>query len=70
MSRPRRIDDDLLAAPYRTLIREVSPSTPSGAAATSVAGDTVTVAATLVRDGHDVLAARVRWRRRPGRTPW
>ena len=54
---------DLLAAPYATLIRDVAPATPLGLAARSVAGDAVDVAALLVREGHDELAARVRWRR-------
>ncbi|MDQ2677198.1 MAG: alpha-1,4-glucan--maltose-1-phosphate maltosyltransferase [Actinomycetota bacterium] len=48
---------------YRTLIRDVSPRTPTGRAPKSVAGDAVEVSAHLVRDGHDVLAGRVRWRR-------
>ena len=48
---------------YRTLIRDVSPRTPEGRAPKSVAGDPVEVSAWLVRDGHDVLAGRVRWRR-------
>ncbi len=48
---------------YRTLIREVTPCTPTGRAPKSVAGDEVEVGAWLVRDGHDLLAARVRWRR-------
>lgn len=60
---PRRRDDDLLARPYATLIRDVTPTTPLGAAARGVAGDEVVVRAQLVRDGHDELAARVRWRR-------
>lgn len=60
---PRRRDGDLLSTPYATLVRDVTPTTPLGLAATSVAGDPVQIGAQLVRDGHDVLAARVRWRR-------
>jgi starch synthase (maltosyl-transferring) len=52
-----------LEHPDATLIRDVSPVTPLGAPARSVAGDAVEVRAQLVRDGHDVLAARLRWRR-------
>ena len=49
--------------PDATLIRDVTPITPLGAPARCVAGDAVEVRTQLVRDGHDELAARVRWRR-------
>jgi starch synthase (maltosyl-transferring) len=60
---PRRRDDDLLASPYATLVRDVTPTTPLGSAAPSIAGDPVRIGAVLVREGHGVLAAQVRWRR-------
>jgi starch synthase (maltosyl-transferring) len=56
-------DMNMLRHPYATLIRDISPVTPSGAPARSVAGDVVEVRTQLVRDGHDELAARLRWRR-------
>ena len=55
-----------MTRPYRTLIRDVSPRTPLGRAPKSVAGDPVEVTALLVRDGHGLLGARVRWRRTDG----
>ena len=48
------------------MIRDVSPRTPERRAPKSVAGDRVEISAWLVRDGHDVLAGRVRWRRVDG----
>ncbi len=50
----------------RIVFRDVSPTTPLGGAAKAVVGDRVIVAATLVRDGHGLLSARVRWRRVDG----
>ena len=47
----------------RITFREVSPRTPNGYPARAVEGDEVVVSATLVRDGHGLLAGRVRWRR-------
>jgi len=44
------------------IIEDVRPRTPSGAPAKAVVGEHVPVAATILRDGHDVLAGRVRWR--------
>lgn len=52
-----------MKTPYRTLIRDVSPTTPTGSPARAIAGDRVEVRARLVRDGHGVLAGRLRWRR-------
>jgi len=51
------------AAAGRVAIRSVAPTTPLGGPAKAVVGDPVAVSAELVRDGHGVLAARVRWRR-------
>ena len=45
------------------LIDDVHPRTPSACAVKAVVGDGVAVSATLIADGHDVLAARVRWHR-------
>jgi len=46
----------------RIVIDDVRPRTPTaGLAAKAVVGEAVTVAADVYRDGHDVLAARVRW---------
>ncbi len=52
-----------VAGPYRALIRDLVPATPLGGPSRSVAGDCVDVSAQVVRDGHDVLAGRLRWRR-------
>ena len=46
----------------RIAFRDLSPRTPHGYPARAAEGDEVRVAATLVRDGHGVLAGRVRWR--------
>ncbi|HEX5367186.1 MAG TPA: alpha-1,4-glucan--maltose-1-phosphate maltosyltransferase [Acidimicrobiales bacterium] len=54
----------------RITIDAVRPSTPSGdMAAKVVVGERVTVSADIFRDGHDLLAARVRWRRL-GKARW
>ena len=50
----------------RLTIEDVRPSTPAGMPAKAVVGERVPVGAAIYRDGHDVLAARVRWR--PART--
>ena len=50
----------------RLTIEDVRPSTPAGMPAKAVVGERVPVSAAIYRDGHDVLAARVRWR--PART--
>ena len=44
------------------IVDDVRPRTPSGAPAKAVVDEVVPVAADIVRDGHDLLAARVRWR--------
>ncbi len=44
------------------IIDDVRPRTPAGFPAKAVAGDEVTVSASLIADGHDLLAGRVRWR--------
>ncbi|HUR50476.1 MAG TPA: maltotransferase domain-containing protein, partial [Acidimicrobiales bacterium] len=46
----------------RIVIAEVRPSTPSGHPAKAVVGEVVPVSADIFRDGHDILAAQVRWR--------
>ncbi len=51
------------STPRRITFRDLVPQSPHGWPARAIAGDTVTVAATLVRDGHGLLSARVRWRR-------
>ena len=54
----------------RITIDHVRPATPSGAfPAKAVVGEQVTVSADIFRDGHDLLAARVRWRR-VGQSKW
>lgn len=54
------------ALTQRIAFRDVTPVTPHGHPARSVVGDPVVVGATLVRDGHGILTARVRWRRTDG----
>ncbi|MEX2293599.1 MAG: alpha-1,4-glucan--maltose-1-phosphate maltosyltransferase [Acidimicrobiales bacterium] len=44
------------------VIDDVRPRTPSGFPAKAVVGEALEVSALVVADGHDVLAARVRWR--------
>jgi len=46
----------------RIVIDAVRPRTPTGFPAKAVVGESVAVSADIFRDGHDVLAARVRWR--------
>ena len=46
----------------RIVIDAVRPSTPTGYPAKAVTGETVRVSADIFRDGHDILAARARWR--------
>jgi starch synthase (maltosyl-transferring) len=54
----------------RITIDAIRPTTPSGDfPAKAVVGERVTVSADIFRDGHDLLAARVRWRR-VGRSRW
>src|SRR5690606_15107430 len=59
------------ADPYRTFITDVRPRTPNGRAPKAAVGDPVEVRAHLVRDGHGILAAQLRWRRLDGtRSKW
>ena len=46
----------------RIVIDGVRPSTPGGYPAKAVVGEAVRVSADIFKDGHDILAARVRWR--------
>ena len=46
----------------RIVIDAVQPRTPRGYPAKAVVGEAVHVSADIFKDGHDVLAARVRWR--------
>ncbi|MGQ0519769.1 MAG: alpha-1,4-glucan--maltose-1-phosphate maltosyltransferase [Actinomycetota bacterium] len=46
----------------RIVIDDVRPSTPRGYPAKAVVGESVRVSADIFKDGHDVLAAQVRWR--------
>jgi len=50
------------SATGRVVVRDVRPTTPLGAPIKGVVGDPTEVSAELVRDGHGVLAARLRWR--------
>ena len=45
----------------RVVIDDIRPSTPRGFPAKAVVGEAVRVSADVYKDGHDVLAARVRW---------
>jgi starch synthase (maltosyl-transferring) len=57
-------------APSRILIDDVRPQVDCGRyAVKAVAGDRVDVAATIARDGHEVLGAAVRYKR-PGASRW
>src|SRR5918997_6479827 len=50
----------------RIVIDDVRPRTPDAEhPAKAVIGEPVTVSADVFRDGHDLLAARVRWRSAP-----
>jgi starch synthase (maltosyl-transferring) len=49
------------------VVDDVRPRTPALMAAKGTVGEPLPVAATLIADGHDRLAARVRWRRRRAR---
>jgi starch synthase (maltosyl-transferring) len=50
----------------RIVIEAIRPSTPNGYPAKAVVGRPVRVGADVFRDGHDIMAARVRWRSRNG----
>ena len=53
----------------RIVIENLSPTTPTRQfPAKAVVGEQVTVAADVYADGHDILAARLRWRPEGGRT--
>jgi len=53
-------------APFQKIVfRDIVPVTPHRYASKAVVGDDVAIGATLVRDGHGILSARVRWRRTP-----
>ena len=54
----------------RIVIDQVRPSTPSGHPAKAVVGEVVPVSADIFRDGHDILAARVRWRSKDKAGDW
>jgi starch synthase (maltosyl-transferring) len=55
----------------RIVIEGIRPSTPSGYPAKAVVGRAMRVTADVFRDGHDILAARVRWRSRSnGKGKW
>ncbi|MEZ5309941.1 MAG: maltotransferase domain-containing protein [Microthrixaceae bacterium] len=60
------VEARITKANRRILIRDVEPVTPCGLATKTIVGDVVGVRATLVADGHDVLSATLRWRRRDG----
>jgi starch synthase (maltosyl-transferring) len=54
----------------RIVIENVRPRTPKGRPAKAVVGRPVVVSADVYRDGHDILAARVRWRTDNGGRKW
>ncbi len=51
------------------VIDDVHPRTPAGFPPKGVVGELLTVSAVLIADGHDLLGARARWRRR-GERSW
>jgi starch synthase (maltosyl-transferring) len=56
--------------PRRILIQDVRPQVDCGRyAVKAVVGDRIGVSATIIRDGHEVLGAAVRYKR-PGATRW
>jgi starch synthase (maltosyl-transferring) len=46
----------------RIVVADVRPRTPEGFPAKAVVGEAVRISADVFKDGHDVLAGRVRWR--------
>ena len=55
----------------RIVIEGIRPSTPNGYPAKAVVGRAVPITADVFRDGHDILAARVKWRSRGnGKGKW
>jgi len=61
---------DLYDVADRIVIEGVRPATPSGYPAKAVVGRPVRISADVFRDGHDILAARVRWRSNGGARKW
>jgi starch synthase (maltosyl-transferring) len=56
--------------PRRILIQDVRPQVDCGRyAVKAIVGDRIAVSATIIRDGHEVLGAAVRYRK-PGATRW
>jgi starch synthase (maltosyl-transferring) len=49
----------------RIVVDDVRPRAPNGFPGKAVVGESVRVSADVFRDGHDILAARVRWRAAP-----
>lgn len=58
-----------MSLPSRFAVHLLAPTSALGARAKAVVGDATPIAATVVRDGHDVVAAAVRWRD-PGAVEW
>jgi starch synthase (maltosyl-transferring) len=57
-------------SPRRILIQDVRPQVDCGRyAVKAIVGDRIGVSATIIRDGHEVLGAAVRYRK-PGATRW
>ncbi|MGH9153569.1 MAG: alpha-1,4-glucan--maltose-1-phosphate maltosyltransferase [Acidimicrobiales bacterium] len=56
------IDARLAPRTGRIVIEDIRPRTPSGYPAKAVVGESVRVSADVFKDGHDLLAAQVRWR--------
>ncbi|HET9772834.1 MAG TPA: alpha-1,4-glucan--maltose-1-phosphate maltosyltransferase [Acidimicrobiia bacterium] len=55
----------------RIVIEGIRPSTPNGYPAKAVVGRATAISADVFRDGHDILAARVKWRSRSnGKGKW
>ncbi|HET7488007.1 MAG TPA: alpha-1,4-glucan--maltose-1-phosphate maltosyltransferase [Acidimicrobiales bacterium] len=53
---------DARPATGRLVIEGIRPATPNGYPAKAVVGEVVRVSADIFKDGHDLLAAQVRWR--------
>ncbi len=51
----------MLEPPGRIVIDDIRPSTPRRFPAKAVVGEAVRVSADIYKDGHDILAAQVRW---------
>jgi starch synthase (maltosyl-transferring) len=62
---------DQYSVTNRIVIEGIRPSTPNGYPAKAVAGRATAISADVFRDGHDILAARVKWRTRGnGKGKW